>query len=277
MAEKKKTETKKKKAKPRKKKAKKGPDQIYLYSLRGKASDILDLPPVFFEDIRRDLVRRAVLAARANRRQSYGPGKQAGMRHAVSTWGKGRGVARVQRITDGRRGAQSPGVVGGRRAHPPRPWKDWSLKINRKERLKARNSALSAIRDSGMVAERGHRFNKKLTLPVVIEDDVENLEKTGEAVDFLQKLGVYEDVERARDGRKIRAGRGKMRGRRYKSPRSFLFVISDPSEGGKAFKNLPGVDVISPKGLNTELLAPGGDLGRLTLFSAKAFEELRKW
>lgn len=266
-----------KKAKVKKTRKKRGPNQIYLYSLKGKASSVLDLPYVFFEDIRTDLVRRAVLVARANRRQSYGPGKGAGMRHAVSTWGKGRGVARVQRLTDSRRGAQSPGTVGGRKAHPPRPWKDWSLKMNRKERMKARNSALSAIRNSEIVSNRGHRFNKKLTLPVVIEDDVENLEKTQEAVDFLQKLGVYEDIERARDGKKVRAGRGKMRGRRYKSPKSFLFVISDTFARGKAFRNLPGVDIVSPEGLNTEVLAPGGDIGRLTLFSAKAFEELREW
>lgn len=260
-----------------KKKAKVDATQINLYSLRGKASDVLDLPRVFLEDVRRDLVRRAVLASRANRRQSYGPGKDAGMKHAVSTWGKGRGAARVPRITDSRRAAQSPGVVGGRRAHPPRPSKDWSLKINRKERIKARNSALSATHRPDIVVARGHKFKKKLTLPVVIENDVENLEKTAEAVDFLKKLGVYDDVERAMNGKKVRAGRGKMRGRRFKSPKSFLFVISDPDEKGKAFRNLPGVDVVAPKHLNTEMLAPGGDPGRLTLFSAKAFDELRDW
>jgi large subunit ribosomal protein L4e len=261
----------------RKKKAKKGANQINLYSLRGKASDTLDLPQVFLGDVRKDLVRRAVLAARANRRQSYGPSNEAGMKHASSTWGKGRGVSRVPRMTDSRRAVQAPGVVGGRRAHPPRPWKDWSMKINRKESNKARNSALSATRDPEIVAGRGHRFKKKLTLPVVIENDVENLEKTAEAVDFLTKLGVYEDVERARNGRKVRAGRGKMRGRRYKSPKSFLFVISDATNGGKAFRNLPGVDVVSPNQLGTEVLAPGGDPGRLILFSAKALEELREW
>lgn len=266
-----------KKTKAKKTRKKRGPDQINLYSMNGKASGVVDLPGVFFEDIRTDLMRRAVLAARANRRQSYGPGKDAGMKHAVSTWGKGRGVARVQRLTDSRRAAQSPGTVGGRRAHPPRPWKDWSMKINKKERIKARNSALSATRDSEIVSNRGHRFDTKLTLPVVIEDDVENLEKTQEAIDFLQNLGVYEDIERARDGKKVRAGRGKMRGRRFKSPKSFLFVILDPITRGKAFRNLPGVDIVSPQGLNTEVLAPGGDPGRLTLFSAKAFEELRKW
>lgn len=260
-----------------KKKAKIGADQINLYSLRGKASDVIDLPPVFLGDVRKDLVRRAVLAARANRRQSYGPGIKAGMRHAVSTWGKGRGVARVPRVTDSRRAAQAPGVVGGRRAHPPRPWKDWSLKINRKERVKARNSALSAIRDPDIVVARGHKFNKKLTLPVVVENDVENLEKTAEAVDFLKKLGVYDDIERATNGKKVRAGRGKMRGRRYKSPKSFLFVISDPNNKGKAFRNLPGVDIIAPEQLSTEMLAPGGDPGRLTLFSAKAIDELKDW
>ncbi len=250
--------------------------QANLYNLEGEVAGTVDLPEVFRSPVRADLIRRAVNAARANRRQPYGPSPMAGMRHAVSTWGKGRGVARVQRITGGRRGAQSPGTVGGRRAFPPNPAKDWGKKLNKKEGRLARASALAALRDPQIVAARGHRFREDLSLPIVVEDEVEELEQTREAVEFLQAMGVYDDVERARQGRKVRAGRGKMRGRRFKQPVGPLLVLTDPAKGGRSFANLPGVEVVGPAMLNPEVLAPGGDPGRLTIFSEGALSALRE-
>ena len=38
--------------------------------------------------------------------------------------------------------------------------------------------------------------------------------------------------------------------------------------------NLPGVDVVAAKDLSAEDLAPGGDLGRLTVFTKTAVEAL---
>jgi len=43
------------------------------------------------------------------------------------------------------------------------------------------------------------------------------------------------------------------------------------------FGNLPGVDVVNAAALNAEVLAPGGDAGRLTVFSEGALEMLRSW
>ena len=43
----------------------------------------------------------------------------------------------------------------------------------------------------------------------------------------------------------------------------------------KAARNVPGVDVVSAKDLSAEHLAPGGDLGRLTVWTTKAIEEIR--
>src|SRR5439155_348847 len=73
------------------------------------------------------------------------------------------------------------------------------------------------------------------------------------------------------------AGRGKMRGRRYRQPRSLLVVVKDPAKVRRLFGNLPGVEVVSPAGLSAEVLAPGGDPGRLTMFSEGALEVLRSW
>ena len=96
------------------------------------------------------------------------PKPGAGMRHAVSTWGKGRGVARVQRLTQGAKGAESPNNVGGRRAFPPKAEKDWSKKINRKERTLAKLVRAGRIADVGdgqeartPVRRGGHPANRR--------------------------------------------------------------------------------------------------------------------
>ncbi|MEE8183248.1 MAG: 50S ribosomal protein L4 [Thermoplasmata archaeon] len=251
-------------------------NEVNVYSVEGKVVKTIELPEVFMTSIRTDLIRRAVVSAQANRRQSYGPNPRSGMRHAVSTWGKGRGVSRVQRMTGQRTAAESPGTVGGRKAHPPRPDHDWSKKINKKERIMARASALAATRDTGLVTRRGHIFEADLTLPVVVEDDIEVLKTTQEATELLRSIKVYDDVLRA-SKKKIRAGRGKMRSRKYRRPRSVLVALSSSSESSRAFTNIPGVDVSSSKQLNTEILAPGGEPGRLVLFSESALEELRAW
>ena len=255
--------------------------RVHVYSLDGDVVKSVDLPTVFRGDIRSDLIRRAVTASQANRRQPYGPGRRSGAKHSVRWSGKGQGVSRVPRIRGSMTGAQAPGTVGGRRAHPPRVEKVWAKKINANERRLARNAALAAVKEVAMVAARGHEFKEELSLPVVIEDGIETLEPDGgatrEGVKILDRLGVYTDVERAKEGRHVRAGRGKMRSRRYRQPRSLLVVVKDPAKVRRLFGNLPGIEVVSPAGLNAEVLAPGGDPGRLTMFSEGALEVLRSW
>ncbi|MGI0148238.1 MAG: 50S ribosomal protein L4, partial [Thermoplasmata archaeon] len=255
--------------------------QVHVYSLDGDVVKTVDLPSVFRSDLRTDLIRRAVTAAQANRRQPYGPMRRAGMRHSVRWSGKGQGVSRVPRIRGTMIGAQAPGTRGGRRAHPPRPDAIWSKKINDQERRMARNAALAALKEAAIVVARGHRFNEELSLPVIVEDGIETLQPDGgatqEGVKILHRLGVLPDVERAKEGRHVRAGRGKMRDRRYRQPLSLLVVVKDTTKVRRLFGNLPGIQVVSPAGLNAELLAPGGDPGRLTVFSEGALEVLRGW
>jgi len=255
--------------------------RVHVYSLDGDVVKSVDLPTVFRGEVRSDLIRRAVIAAQANRRQPYGPGRRSGAKHSVRWSGKGHGVSRVPRIRGSMTGAQAPGTVGGRRAHPPRVEKVWAKKVNENERRLARNAALAAVKEVTIVSGRGHAFKEELSLPVVIEDGIETLQPDGgatqEGVKILDRLGVYADVERAKDGRHVRAGRGKMRGRRYRQPRSLLVVVKDPAKVRRLFGNLPGVEVVSPAGLNAEVLAPGGDPGRLTMFSEGALEVLRSW
>jgi large subunit ribosomal protein L4e len=280
MAEKEKKKTTKAKKKPRRpaKKAKPSrPDKVNLYGIDGKSQKKIDLPKVFHEDVRTDLIRRAVTASQANRRQPYGPNTGSGMSHASSTWGKGRGVSRVQRMSQGRTGVESPGNVGGRRAHPPRPEKDWSKKVNKKERRRARNSALSATAEPEMIIQRGHKFKKKMTVPLIVEKSFEEIETTKKALRTLKRLGVMDDLERAKAGTHVRAGRGTMRGRRYKSPKSLLIIVEDTEKTRRGFGNLTGVDVTTPNLLNPEILAPGGMPGRLTVISEGALKQLEAW
>ena len=50
--------------------------------------------------------------------------------------------------------------------------------------------------------------------------------------------------------------------------------MTDKSKVIKCVKNIPGVDITTPNMLNVELLAPGGDPGRLTIFTESALKAL---
>lgn len=72
---------------------------------------------------------------------------------------------------------------------------------------------------------------------------------------------------------RIRAGKGKMRGRRYVEPKSILFIVSSSKAPiVRALRNLPGSDYVTPTTLNILKLAPGGLPGRLSIITVKALE-----
>jgi large subunit ribosomal protein L4e len=268
-----------------------------VYDISVKSGKNIHLPKAFETDIRTDVVRKAVRVSRANRRQAYGSKQQKGkkrpmpgMRHSVEWWGKGRGVSRILRKTGSKTGVENPHTRGGRRAHGPKVEKDWSMAMNTTERRLARNSALAATADKDIVSTRGHRFHDEIdTLPLIIGDYKEVRDEGEESMDIetfslehptrkliaiLESLGLGDDLQRARDGRKVRAGKGTMRGRRHRTPKSVLMVVSQKSGLAMAGRNIPGVDVVSVRDLAAEDLAPGGDVGRLTVFTKKAVEEL---
>jgi len=252
--------------------------QTNVYSVKGEVSGTVDVPEVFSSEYRPDVIKKAILAAAANKRQPYGPNEKAGMRHSVSTWGKGRGVARVQRIKAGKKATESPNNVSGRRAHPPRPERIWDQKINKKELKIARYSAIAATGCADCVRERGHQFDDSVSFPVVIEDEFQNMASTSEINEILDNIGVGYDIERAKEGRKIRAGRGKMRNRRYRTPVSILIVVSEREAPlFKGASNLPGVDVETVDTLSAGILAPGGDAGRLTVYTKSAISKMGEW
>jgi len=266
------------------------------YEVEAKDGKAVELPEVFSSEVREDVVRSAVHSSRANRRQSYGhrehDGKrspQPGMKHSVEWWGKGRGVSRIMRKTGQRTGAQNPHTRGGRRAHGPKVDKNWAQKMNSKERRRARDSAIAASSDPALVSSRGHRFTEGTRFPIIIDGYIENREggeekydieaiplqySTRKFVAIMEGLGLSGDLSRSKHGRTIRAGKGTMRGRKYRTPKSVLLVVAQTGGLGKAARNVPGVDVVTTKDLCAEDLAPGGDLGRLTVWTKAAIEAL---
>ncbi len=238
----------------------------------GEVAGEIDLPPVFEEEYRPDIIKKAVLSAQANRLQPYGPHFYAGMNTSARGWGTGHGASRVPRLVNGRRAAGIPMARGGRRSHPPVPQADRSEKINVKERRKAIRSAIAATVNPALVAGRGHIFTGEL--PIVVQNDLETIEKTSEMRRFLMAAGLWSDVMRAKNGRHVRAGRGKMRGRRFRGRKSLLIVAGQDRGIGKAARNLPGVDFVTVQGLNAELLAPGTQAGRLTLWTESSIRWL---
>ena len=227
--------------------------QATIRDLNGDDAGTLDLPEVFETTFRPDLIERAVVAAQANRKQAYGADPYAGLRTPAESFGSGRGMAHVPR--ENGRARRVPHTIKGRKAHPPKAEKDQGKDINDKERKLAVRSAIAATTDEELVRERGHQFEDDVELPLVVSDDFEDLVKTREVVDLLESLGLHADIERSDENRKVKAGRGKTRGRKYTRPKSILFVTSD--EPSKAARNLAGADVVTADNVSAEDLAPG--------------------
>ncbi len=261
--------------------------EVSVYNLNGEVVERIKLPEFFNADVREDLILRCVLAFQANRRQPYGADPLAGKRTSAHYHGRrdrrwtmmNRELSRLPRLHNTSphlnfRARFAPQAVKGRRAHPPKAEKKWEQKVNRKEKRLATISALAATCVLELVKKRGHRYDGEV--PIVVVDDFENLKKTKEVREFLEKIGLKEELKRAEE-KKIRAGKGKMRGRKYRRKKSLLIVIGNKDAPiKKAANNLPGIDVVYAWNLNVEHLAPGAHPGRLTLFTKSAIEELKK-
>ncbi|HIJ12012.1 TPA: 50S ribosomal protein L4 [Candidatus Woesearchaeota archaeon] len=243
-----------------------------------------ELPSQFGEAYRPDLIKRAVLSLQSYARQAYGADPKAGQRHSSELSKRRRkyrgcygfGISRVNRKILSRRGtrfnwvgATSPQTRGGRRAHAPKAEKQFAQKINKKENRKAIRSAIGATLNKDLVAARGHRIPAQY--PFVLDAAFESLSKTKDVTDALAKLGFQDELSRSLL-KKVRAGIGKLRGRKYQRKKGILLVVSESCPVAKAASNIPGVDVVLVNAVNAELLAPGALPGRVTLFTEKALD-----
>jgi len=260
--------------------------KLPVISLEKNKTSEKELPGQFSEEFRPNLIKRAVHALQSALRQAYGASPDAGMRHSSKLSKRRRkyrgcygfGISRVNRKILSRRGTRmfwvgtfSPQTVGGRRAHAPKAEKNFTQKINKKENQKAIRSAMAATLDKSLVEKRGHKVPEEY--PFIVDSKIESITKTPEAKKVLLKLGFEAELERSKI-KKVRAGLGKMRGRKYQKKKGPLIVVSGDCPLLKSSKNLPGVDIVKVNSLNAHVLAPGTLPGRVTLWTEKAIDTI---
>ena len=211
-------------------------------------------------------------------RQPYSSFSEAGKRHSASgtishrrhKWkgAYGKGISRVPRKKMSRRGtqffwvgAEVSSARGGRSInHPLGVYTE--RKINKKEKSIAIASGFAATADPKLVKQRYSSLKETPKVPAVIES-LPN--KTKEAFEAMRK--IFGDLfYLVLKDKVVRAGKGKTRGRKYKS-NAGLLLVSGKDENIK----LKGVDVRKLNNLEIADLYP---LGRLTLYTKKALEEL---
>jgi large subunit ribosomal protein L4e len=250
---------------------------VKIFDLTGKPTGKTTLPAIFATPIRPDIIKRAVLAIQSTRLQPQGRDPMAGKKTSAESRGTGMGISRVPRIKGGSgRAAFAPSTVGGRQPHPPKSEKKIVKLIPKKEARFGLFSAIAATASKDIVASRGHRIEDVPQIPLIVTDSIGDLTKTKEVEEALAHLGVLSDTDRVKASRKIRAGKGKHRGRKMKQAVGPLIVVADNKGLFNAAINLPGVAVATVKNLNAEMLAPGTHPGRLTLWTNGAIEQLDK-
>lgn len=246
-----------------------------------KASGEVSLPSVFLSPIRTDVVHIVHTNMSKNKRQPYAVSEKAGHQHSAESWGTGRAVARIPRVSGGGTSRSGQGAFGnmcrkGRMFAPTKTWRRWHRKINQNQKRFAVCSALAATAVPALVMARGHRISRVPQIPLVVDDSAEALKKTRDARQFLDNIAAMGDVEKSKNSRHLRAGKGKYRNRRYVQRLGPLFIYGENSECERALRNLPGVDVCSVDRLNLLQLAPGGHIGRFCIWTKSAFEKLNQ-
>jgi large subunit ribosomal protein L4e len=137
-------------------------------------------------------------------------------------------------------------------------------------------SALAASAVPALVMARGHKIDDVPEIPLVLDTSLESAKKTSAAKDILAAVGALADVEKAADSKKIRAGKGKARNRKYVLRRGPLVIYKTNDGVEQAFRNLPGVELCCVDRLNLLQLAPGGHMGRFCVWSQAALDALNE-
>jgi large subunit ribosomal protein L4e len=250
-----------------------------LYSLTGTKKEI-SLPAIFNTKIREDLAHKLFEAEKFLAMSPYSPDPRAGKKHSASgtishkrhDWKGhyGRGISRIPQKTMWRRGtqffwigAEVASTRGGRRAHPPRIYKKLR-KINKKELKVALHSAIAATASESHTKSRYSSLKDTIKLPIVIES--KDKIKTKEFLKLLKTI-LKDNIKLAIKNKTIRAGKGKQRGRKYKSNAGLLLIKSKDED-----IKLSGFDIKTPQELFISDLYP---LGRITIFTEKSLQELK--
>lgn len=255
-------------------------DLASVYNLEGKVEKTVHIPSVIRNSpIRPDVVEFVHVNLSKNHRQPYARYNRAGHQHSAESWGTGRAVARVPRISGSGTSTNGSGAFanmtrGGRMFAPLKVWRRWNRIVNINQKRFAMCSAIAASSVPALVLARGHRINNVPEIPLIVSDDAEKIKKTKEAVKIINALHLRDDVERSAKSRKIRPGKGKMRNRRYVQKKGLLVIHNFNNGLSRAFRNIPGVNCINVNRLNLKEMAPGGHIGRFVLWTESAFKKL---
>jgi len=261
--------------------SKMGRERVNVHNLAGTSLRSVALPKIYNAPVRQDVVNHVHTQVRKNAMMPKGVSEKAGHQTSAESWGTGRAVARIPRVRGGGTHRSGQGAFGnmcrgGHMFGAKKVWKRIHRKTNIREKRYAVVSAIAASGSPGIVMSKGHQINRIRELPLVVEDKIESLKKTKDAVQFLKKHKAWPDVVRVYRSKKNRAGKGKMRNRRTVKRRGPIVIYAKNEGVTLAFRNIPGVDTICVDKLNLLRLAPGGRVGRFCIWSEGAFNMLDK-
>lgn len=254
---------------------------VYQYDNPSEKTGTVVMPQVLASPLRPDLVQYVHMNVSKNKRQPISVGGKVGYETAAESWGTGRAVARIPRAPGGgthRAGQATFGNMcrGGGMFNPTKTWRRWHRRVNVKEKRHSVATALAASCLPPLVMARGHRIGAVAELPAVVSDGIESIQKTKQAVEALKKLGCEEELQRVIDSKKVRAGKGKYRNRRYTMRRGPLVVYNEDKGIVRSMRNIPGVETASVNRLNILTLAPGANFGRFIIWTESAFKRLNE-
>merc|ERR1711935_1252481 len=202
------------------------------------------MPDVFSTPIRNDIVHYIHSRLAKNRRQGHAVYWEAGAEHSAESWGTGRAVARIPRISGSGTSRSGQATFGNmcRKARmfaPLKIWRKWHRRVNITQRRHAVASALAASAVAPLVMARGHQVQNVPELPLVLDNI--KVPNTKSLLTALNAVGLGDDLTKVRTHKSLRSGAGKYRNSKYVLRKGPLLVYGDDSaEIKRAARNLPG-------------------------------------
>src|ERR671921_650185 len=253
-----------------------------VFDLQGAELSTIELPPVFNFPYRPEVIKKVYVNLDSHHYQKQGRYPAAGEIVSAESRNTGLGIARLARAKgEGfSRAGQAAGVAGvrkGRLAHPPESWKVTFKKINKKEKMVALYSSISSTAVDELAKKRGHSIDNIKSFPLVVVNDIENIQKTKELLQVLKALGIENDLKRVENSIKKRTGKSRRRGRSNKIGKSAIIIVgTKDSQLLNLNDSIPGIAVKYAKNLSVLDLAPGSKPVRLAIFTQSALDVLKE-
>ncbi|CAE8601857.1 unnamed protein product, partial [Polarella glacialis] len=157
--------------------------------------------------------------------------------------------------------------------NPTKIWRRWHRRVIVTQKRHDVVTALAASSLPPLVMARGHRIGEVAELPLVVSDGLESVQKTKQAVEALNKLGCGPELQKVLDSKRLHAGQGKARNRRFRMRLGPLVIYKEDNGISRAMRSIPGVVTACVDSLNLLRLAPGGSIGRFIIWTEGAFKQ----